>query len=86
MPGKRALVERGESLTRLNDQLARELEERRRAERQLAHHRELNALLDVVDYGVLFLGADLEIRLANRAYCEMWSIPPSSTTAPDAGG
>ena len=70
-----ALVERGESLTRLNDQLARELEERRRAERQLAHHRELNALLDVVDYGVLFLGADLEIRLANRAYCEMWSIP-----------
>ena len=71
-----ALVERGESLTRLNDQLARELEERRRAERQLAHHRELNALLDVVDYGVLFLGADLEIRLANRAYCEMWSIPP----------
>jgi PAS domain S-box-containing protein len=70
-----ALVERGESLARLNRQLACELEERKRAERELARHKELNALLDSIDYGVLFLGADLGIRLANRAYCEIWAMP-----------
>ena len=43
------------ALRRLNEQLAHELEERERAERELARHRELNALLDTIDYGILFL-------------------------------
>jgi PAS domain S-box-containing protein len=71
-----ALVERGASLARVNERLACELEERKRAERELARHRELNALLDSIDYGVLFLSADLEIRLANKAYCEIWGVSP----------
>lgn len=70
-----ALVERSASLARLNDQLALELEERKRAERELARHRELNALLHAIDYGVLFLSPDLKIRLANRAYCSLWNMP-----------
>ncbi|MEZ0169974.1 PAS-domain containing protein [Microvirga sp. TS319] len=69
-----ALSERSESLTKLNEELARELSERERAERELARHRELNALLDTIDYGILFLSPDLRIRLANRAYKAMWAV------------
>ena len=70
-----ALNERSASLAKLNEELARELAERERAERELARHRELNALLDTIDYGILFLSPDLRIRLANRAYKEMWTAP-----------
>jgi PAS domain S-box-containing protein len=70
-----ALSERSSSLARLNEQLAYELAERERTERELAHHRELNALLDTIDYGILFLSPDLTIRLANRAYKDMWAVP-----------
>ena len=35
--------------------------------------RDLNAVLDTINYGVLFLDADLEVRLANRAYRELWA-------------
>lgn len=70
-----ALSERSASLARLNEALAHELSERERAEREIARHRELNALLDTIDYGILFLSPNLKIRLANRAYKEMWSAP-----------
>lgn len=70
-----ALKERSASLAELNTQLAHQLAERERAERELARHRELNVLLDTIDYGILFLDADLRVRLANRAYKEMWSLP-----------
>jgi len=70
-----ALNERSVSLAKLNEELARELAEREKAERELARHRELNALLDTIDYGILFLSPDLKIRLANRAYREMWAVP-----------
>jgi PAS domain S-box-containing protein len=70
-----ALSERSASLAKLNEELAHELGERERAERELARHRELNALLDTIDYGILFLSPDLKIRLANRAYKEMWAVP-----------
>ena len=50
-----ALSERSATLARLNAQLESELEERRRAERELARQRELNALLNAIDYGILFL-------------------------------
>ena len=39
--------------------------------------RDLNAVLDTINYGVLFLNADLEARLANRAYRELWAVPES---------
>ena len=70
-----ALSERSASLARANERLAHELEERRRAERELARHRELSALLNTIDYGVLFLDADLKVRLTNRAYRAIWGIP-----------
>jgi len=70
-----ALSERSASLAKLNEELAHELAEREKAERELARHRELNALLDTIDYGILFLSPDLKIRLANRAYKEMWAVP-----------
>ena len=70
------LSERSATLARLNEQLECELEERRRTERELARQRELNALLNAIDYGILFLDADLRVRIANRAYLEMWGIPP----------
>ena len=70
-----ALKERSASLAELNEQLAHQLAERERAERELARHRELNALLDTIDYGILFLDAELKVRLANHAYKEMWALP-----------
>ena len=36
---------------------------------------ELNAVLDTIEYGVLFSDSDLRIRLANRAYREIWNMP-----------
>jgi PAS domain S-box-containing protein len=35
----------------------------------------LQAALDSIGYGVLFMDADLRIRLANRAYREIWDMP-----------
>ncbi|MEE8211440.1 MAG: PAS-domain containing protein, partial [Acidiferrobacterales bacterium] len=36
---------------------------------------ELHAVLDAADYGILFLDADLNVRLHNRAYREVWEMP-----------
>jgi PAS domain-containing protein len=35
---------------------------------------EFNAVLDAIDYGILFLGPDLRTRLFNRAWGEMWKF------------
>ena len=55
----------------------------RRREGELQHAREsadaavreLHALLDTVEYGIMFLDADMRIRVANRAYRQMWQFP-----------
>ncbi|MDH3282504.1 MAG: PAS-domain containing protein, partial [Gammaproteobacteria bacterium] len=36
---------------------------------------ELSAVLDAIDYGIVFLDADLRVRIANRAFCESWDLP-----------
>ncbi len=36
---------------------------------------ELSAVLDAIDYGVVFTDADLRVRIANRAFCRSWDIP-----------
>jgi PAS domain S-box-containing protein len=36
---------------------------------------ELHAVLDAIDYGILFMDADLKVRMDNRAYREIWEIP-----------
>ncbi len=38
---------------------------------------ELSAVLDAIDYGIVFLDADMRVRIANRAFCESWDLPPS---------
>ncbi len=35
---------------------------------------EFNAVMDAIDYGILFLGPDLRPRLFNRAFGEMWDF------------
>ncbi|HSA82967.1 MAG TPA: response regulator [Geminicoccaceae bacterium] len=37
--------------------------------------RELYALLDTIDYGVLLLEPDFRVRIYNRAYRQMWDMP-----------
>ena len=37
--------------------------------------RELHAVLDAIDYGVLFMDSALRIRICNRAYRQIWGIP-----------
>jgi PAS domain S-box-containing protein len=36
---------------------------------------DMAAVLDAIDYGVLVMGPDLRVRIANRALREMWGIP-----------
>ncbi len=36
---------------------------------------EFNTVIDTIEYGVLFLGTDLRMRMANRAFGEMWHFP-----------
>lgn len=36
---------------------------------------EFNAVMEAIDYGVLFMDSDLRIRIANRAFRKMWGIP-----------
>ena len=45
----------------------------------------LSAVLESIDYGVAFFDADLRVRLANRAFRELWQIPESYiATRPNA--
>ncbi len=60
-----------------------DITERKVAERALAHAlhvkdtvlQELSAVLDAIDYGVLFMDSELRIQTANRAYREIWGMP-----------
>lgn len=36
--------------------------------------RELNEVLDTIEFGVLFMDADLNVRMQNRAYREIWNL------------
>jgi PAS domain-containing protein len=37
--------------------------------------RQLQAVVDTIDYGILFMDAELRIWLTNRAYREIWNMP-----------
>jgi signal transduction histidine kinase/GAF domain-containing protein/FixJ family two-component response regulator/HPt (histidine-containing phosphotransfer) domain-containing protein len=54
-------------------QRAAELEESNRQKEQLLG--ELHAVLDMIDYGVLFMDRDLRGRVVNRAFRKMWGMP-----------
>lgn len=36
---------------------------------------EFNAVMESIEYGVLFMDSDLRVRIANRAFRDMWGIP-----------
>ena len=37
--------------------------------------REFQVVLDAIGYGILFMDRDLRLRIANRAFCDMWKVP-----------
>jgi len=51
------------------------LSETNRLKEALLGH--LNAVIDAIDYGVLFMDHDLRARVINRAFRQMWGIPDS---------
>ncbi|UCE30722.1 MAG: PAS-domain containing protein, partial [Burkholderiales bacterium] len=42
---------------------------------------EFNAVLDTIDYAVLFMGPDLRARIINRAFAEMWRLSEAQIQA-----
>lgn len=61
-----------------------DITERKQAEQTLidreealsATLQEFNAVLDTIEYGVLFMGPDLKTRIFNRAFADMWQFSP----------
>jgi PAS domain S-box-containing protein len=62
-----------------------DLTERKRQEEALARAtelkdvalRELSAVMDAIDYGILFMDSDLKIIRSNKAYRRIWNVPDS---------
>jgi len=53
-----------------------DITERKQAEESLTSAlAEFNAVLDNIDYGVVFMGPDLRARIANRAFSQIWNVP-----------
>ncbi|WIY23745.1 PAS-domain containing protein [Parasedimentitalea psychrophila] len=51
--------------------------ERKQAEeKQRSALAEFNAVLDNIDYGIMFMGPDLRARITNRAFGQIWNISP----------
>jgi two-component system, NtrC family, sensor kinase len=48
--------------------------EKNLASQRDAFLQELNAVLDTIDYGILFMGPDLRAKIINRAFRQMWGI------------
>jgi PAS domain S-box-containing protein len=48
--------------------------EKNLASQRDAFFQELNAVLDTIDYGILFMGPDLRAKIINRAFRQMWGI------------
>ena len=59
-----------------------DVHDRKLAEQQMSSLlREFNAVLETIDYGVLFMDADLRAKICNRAYRDMWRIPEQLISA-----
>ena len=59
-----------------------DLHQRKQVEQQMSSLlREFNAVLETIDYGVLFMDADLRAKICNRAYRNMWGIPEGLISA-----
>ncbi len=63
-------------LTKTNNDLSKEVAERRHTEKKLEKTiSEFSAVMDAIDYGVLFMDDQLHTRIANRAFRELWGLP-----------
>jgi len=59
-----------------------DVHDRKLAEQQMGSLlREFNAVLETIDYGVLFMDANLRAKICNRAYRDMWGIPEQLISA-----
>lgn len=55
-----------------------DITDRKETETQLARTlAEFNAIIESVDYGVLFMDANLKARIVNKAFRQMWNVPKS---------
>jgi PAS domain S-box-containing protein len=70
--GHRVLLTAFNDITDLKEREHQLLEAKRATD---AAVRDLNAVLNTIDYGVLFLDHELRARLANRAYRKIWQMP-----------
>ena len=59
-----------------------DVHDRKLAEQQMSLLlREFNAVLETIDYGVLFMDADLRAKICNRAFRNIWGIPEQLISA-----
>jgi PAS domain S-box-containing protein len=59
-----------------------DLHDRKLVEQQMsALLSEFDAVLETIDYGVLFMDAELRAKICNRAYRDMWGIPEELISA-----
>ena len=67
--------ERTKKLTESNLHLNLEIADRTRTEKELEKAiDEFSAVMDAIDYGVLFMDAQLKARIVNRAFREIWAV------------
>lgn len=68
--------ERTRKLSKINLQLSQEISDRTRTEQRLEKTiAEFSAVMEAIDYGVLFMDADLRARIVNRAFRDIWGVP-----------
>ncbi len=59
----------------INRRMSHEISQRKIIESQLGNEKEtLEAVMDTVDYGILFMDPDLNASIMNRAYRSLWQI------------
>lgn len=75
------VLERTKKLTETNLHLNLEIADRTRTEKELKKAiDELSAVMDAIDYGVLFMDAQLKARIVNRAFREIWEVSEEFVT------
>ena len=69
------VAKRTKKLTGTNLQLRQEIADRTRTEKELKKTiGEFSAVMDAIDYGILFMDDQYKARVVNRAYREIWGI------------
>ncbi|MEN8199422.1 MAG: ATP-binding protein, partial [Thermodesulfobacteriota bacterium] len=74
----RLVTNRSKKVHSSNKLLRQQISERTRTEKELERTiSEFSAVMDTIDYGVLFMDNHFQVRIANRAFQKMWHIPSS---------